>query len=488
MSRKLLVLSALVILVVSGQSQAITWRTANTSATALDLLQTSTWSGGVAPGTTEGAYFGGTQATTYTLSADMSIGNWSAYHAGSTTFDLGAGRTLNVVSDGVANGTNIGCVDYGTAYVATLTVKSGTMAFSGTDPILIGYSGGARVVGSREHNFIIDNGGTVNMNGTYSGASAGSMLIDRSGLVWVKSGGILNLGSASRLRVGLDGAQTPYEGTLQVDGTFNVAGKLPIGDYRPSGTMQVSGTVNLTGSSNQLGNGPQVGTGMGVGSKILLTGGSIVATTTHQSFVMNTQTGATSATATPGLIMGNGVFDNIDVTLNPGTGHAGWFKLAPGVDAATGTIEFRNANLAESNGQIVALDLGSSSADKLLVSTAGKSATIANGITYSALDSLATINGNFDMVVAPTITYGGTALAIGSDIGTVAGDNLVALLNTAGYTRVTGAAPGANQFRYYVADAGNGLKAIRVQFTPEPVTLGLLAIGALALIGRRRAA
>ncbi len=468
---------------ICGQSQAITWRAANTSATAQDLLQTATWSGGV-PTSAQGAYFGGAQASTYTLSGNMSIGCWQGFDGGATTFDLGTGKTLSVVSAGDL-GSGLGITDYGTPYVATVTVKSGTMIFTGADTVQIGYNAGPRVVGSRQHDFIVD-GGTVNINGTWNGtgnSSSGALVVDQSGLVWVKAGSTMNVASTSRIRLGIGNIAVPYEGTLQIDGVLNCAGKLTIGEYRPGGTLRIGGTVNLTGTSTpQIGGGSQ-GNGWEPGSKILLAGGSIVATT-HQSLYGNAS--SFSGAASPGLLMGTGVIDNLDVSLTV-SGAAGTYKLAPGDASTTGTIEIKNGNFNENNGQIVSLKIGPTSADKLLLSTAGKIATIYNGINFSALGDLSTAAGNFDLVVAPTVRYGSTStsLVIGSEVPTVTGDNLVAMLNGLGYTRVTGTAPGAGQFRYYVADAGNGMESVRVQFSPEPMTLSLLAIGGLAMLRRR---
>ena len=481
MSRKGSILIALVVLILSGQAQSSTYYTAKTSATApLDMTLASTWTTALPTSATAGQFITAAPATTYFLSADWSCGDWAVGYA-SPTFDLGAGKTWNVVSAANGNGSGIGWYDGG-SYVSTVTLKSGTMAFSGTDPILIGY-GAERVAGSREHNFIID-GGTVNINGTNAGgtSNAGCITVQRAGMLWLKAGSTMNIASTSRLRVGTDQGNLAYGGLARIDGILNVDGKISVGDYRPNGTLQVGGTINLTATSgNQFAGGSQ-GAGLEPGARFLLTGGSIIATN-HQALAC---VNSTSDATNPGILMGTGVIDNVDVNFNTGT--AGRFKIAPGVDSlTTGTIELRNASLNEGSGQSVAMKLGVTSADKLLISTALKSATIANGITFSALGDLTMAPGSYDLVVAPAITYGGTALStIGSDVPAVTGDNLVTLLTGLGYTRVTGTAPTAGQFRYYVADAGSSLKSIRVEFAPEPATMALLAFGGMTLLRRRK--
>ncbi len=480
MSRKLLVLTALISLTFYGQSQAVTVETAKSNGT-FDMTQTTSWTTSIVPNSTayEANFTGGNTTSTYTLSSDMATGNFQVGNGTNqtinVTFDLGAARTWTVGGGGSGTYNNIGGYNSGSAFVATVTVKSGTLTLTGADGFAVGWTTRTRVAGTLEDNFIID-GGTVNFNSTSSNPGS---VINKSGLLWVKSGSTLNTGGSSRLFVGGNrGASDPYLGTLQVDGTVNVANKLNFGQAYQGGTTLLSGTINLTAGAGNT----QVT--FYPGSKVSLSGGSIVATT-HQTLGTTNNTNDLPGSQTnPGLLIGNGILNNLDVAFTNTT--AGQFKLAPGTATAGGTIEIQSGNFTESNGQIIALDLGSTSNDKLLVSTTGKSASILNGITYSALDSLATASGDFDMVVAPSITYGGTALStIGSDVPAVTGDNLVTLLTGLGYTRVTGTAPGANEFRYYVGDAGNGLKAIRVELAPEPATLSVLVLGGLVMLKRK---
>lgn len=180
-------------------------------------------------------------------------------------------------------------------------------------------------------------------------------------------------------------------------------------------------------------------------------------------------------------------------------------RIRPGINGA-GTIDITGGNLTTAGGATptdLLWELQTTAGnphDLVAASGAGSVVTIGNNstddITFSVLDggSLAAgAEGFMDFLIGETVNYGNTPLL--DDVPDI--DNLDDLLAAAGYTRVDAAVvPGPGEYRYYKAlvsplDYGgdySGLQAIRLDFAPipEPASLGLLGLGALPLLLRRR--
>lgn len=263
-------------------------------------------------------------------------------------------------------------------------------------------------------------------------------------------------------------------------------------------TIGAGATVEATMPNDGSGNPGFTGTGVAVvdRGRLSLQGGTVALASGVNLAVRNNSTSVADQAVLEGFgtITGGGITAATNTLVSPGINGAGKFSIINGSlttsAATTGTTPQPATSL-----NLELSTAAGNSFDQIELVTAGQSATIPAAITYSMLSggSLSNGAGVLDFIVADSINYQNATLG---DIPAGA-DNLDSLLAGAGYTRVLGSDPiGAGQYRYaIVADAlmdsagAPVLDALRLEFQPipEPASLGLLALGGLLMLRRRRA-
>ena len=406
-------------------------------------------------------------------------------------FGLPGMRTFTVASTGDASGVDLlvscplidvgGVIKAGTGnmkltgsntYAAGTTVNSGTLTVGNAHALSTGavtLSGGTLDVGNYTvTNAITLGGGALAFNGA------------------TLSGNISETGGAKSLTVG---ANLTLSGSNSYSGGTTVnAGTLTAGSVHAFGT----GTITVNGGTLDLAS-HVIGNTINYQSGVMANVNN--ATTTH------VLSGATLSSATSVTIGGTTIVDN-GGTLNTnnmtlgttvvdaggilkGTGTVGALTVngtlapgnSPGILTATGDTAWASGSYLWEVGQVdptVQVQPNGGTWFDLL-SVTGGTLTITDGFVVD-VSSMGATPTSWD----PSKSYSWT---IASTTGGVFGD-LNALKNNMNLTSFTAPQDGSATWSFTLANGNNDL--VLNYIVPEPGTLGLLALGALALLGRRR--
>ncbi len=421
----------------------------------------------------------------------------------------GAKLVLNGFSQNVASLSNDGSIVGGSSTLSTLTVNNtnastsstglggagsnennlalvksgtGTMTLSASNT----YTGGTTVtngvltagnVNALGTGDITVNGGTLDLS-TYSptagivtltgGAITGSGTL--TGSSYALSGGTLSAkigGSGAMTVTGsttVSGANTGYSGAVGVTG-----GTLTVGDVSALG----SGAVTVNGGTLNLG-GLAVTNAIDFQSGSLTNVGGATETNVKLGATLNTNgltIGGTTNVLAGGTLKGTGALGILNVagTLAPGN--------SPGITTAeSAKWDTGGKYVWEINDTAGIAGNEPSGFDQLQVAGA---LTVNTGFTLKLI-SLNSLNeagtpANWD----PMTTY---SWAVATATGGITGLGNITIDDTAW---TAGVGPGGNNWSLSTV-TNSGTTSLVLTYVPEPGTLGLLAIGALALLGRRR--
>ncbi len=379
-----------------------------------------------------------------------------------TVADGAAARDL-VISSSIGNGAegnhNIIKTGAGTmvltgsnTFTGSVTVNNGTLA-AGNDAAFgtgsVALNGGTLDLGGHAiANNIVLGGGAL----SFSGATI--------------SGNISETGGAKALTVG---ANLTLSGSNSYSGGTTVnAGTLTAGTVNAFG----SGAVTVSGGTLSLG-GLAVTNAIDFQSGSLTNVGGAATTNVKSGAILNSNgltIGGTTNVLAGGKLTGTGALGILNVagTLAPGN--------SPGITTARATLWDATGKYEwEINDTAGIAGNEPSGFDQLQVTGA---LTINSGFKLKLI-SLNSLNeagtpANWD----PMTTYSWT---IATATGGITGVSNIAI-DANGWT--AGVGPGGNNWSLSTAGVGN--TSLVLTYVPEPGTLGLLAIGALALLGRRR--
>jgi len=442
--------------------------------------------------------------------------------SGAKPFQLGGSNTganefAGVISNGTGGGT-ISFVNAGTwilsganTYTGKTTISAGTLSINSIQNAssVTGNSLGTPGVGA---NSIIDiaSTGTLRYIGTghssdrvinLTTAAGGTFTLDASGPsgTFALTGGVTNAGSSGTSTVALTGTGLGSQSGSIVNGTStNVAAVTKSG----AGTWTLSGANTYTGATTVSG-----------GKLLLGQGGSMGASAVS---VTGTGTYGTAYTSS-----GNSIAGGKSLSLASGT-------TLNMKDGYTNTLSFTTTGAL--NGAGLWFDLGATTADQVQIMGA-TTVTGANTFYFTVPGGLATgthaytligagggLSGAGTFVIDPALTLTDYTLALDRD-GTGVYLNVTAnripgdadnnkVVDAADYITLkqnfgmtsgalwkdgnfsdTYGTPGTVDWadlQILMAHFGAGSLSAPAMNTPEPATLGLLAIGALAILRRRR--
>ena len=341
---------------------------------------------------------------------------------------------LNGYSQSIAGLTNAGS---GAALVANGGATDSTLTLTGTGAYA--YGGLIQDGGAGKLALAVNTTGSYTLSGSnsYSGGTtltAGTLVAGNAnafgtGAITVNSGSTLNL---SNLAVANNITFNPGATLLGANGAYTGTNTVVSGATLNTTGQNIGGTTNISGTV----------TGSGtLGITNVLTGGTL------------------SGAGTVGALTISGG------TLSPGN--------SPGVLTATGDTAWTSGSYLWEVGEVDPLVKDQSNSplkfDQFITSGA---LTIQDGFVINLANLAEPTNWDANKEYSWVIAHAGGALTI----------NDLALLNTnmntAGFTW------GSAESSWSLTQSGNDL--VLNYMVPEPGTLGLLALGALALLGRRR--
>jgi hypothetical protein len=460
---------------------------------------------------------------TTTIRTDTSVATFNG--AGTATFnslvlvgnDGGTSGSptghANIKAQGGATvNTNAGFTlgDYRTGGIATVDGVGTVWNSKGPVQLTRGGSGG-RIQTQPRARLFITNGAVFNhdtgASGTAldesftAGGSAGEALIevDGAGSQLNFTGGYgpsVKLSSTSKVTVnvingGVLAAPGAGMGLSFNNGTVPSIYNVGAGSTMTAGTWAVAGrsnsdinrgpnVVNLTGLLEATDDQATFGVSIGDRGVVTLQGGTISTPAGVRVTLRNA--GVAGAFAT---LEGNGTIQGGDVYVE------GDSILRPGL-ATTGTITVQDGdlNVLSNTAQLQwELSTDDGSHDSLEMLASGSTANVAGVLSFTNLGAGVSDFGIMDFLIADLINYNTVAGAVSSGDVPLNTDNLDSVMTAAGYTRVFDTPDESGEYRYLIASNVFGdLDALRVEtvLIPEPASLGLLGVGGLALLRRRR--
>ncbi|MGC4031939.1 MAG: PEP-CTERM sorting domain-containing protein [Tepidisphaeraceae bacterium] len=378
----------------------------------------------------------------YTTTGPLNVGNTAA---GSVTIDGGSTMTVARGQAGIGGTASINVSGVGSNFTST----SGTYYF-GANSASLNLTDGA---GANFNSFSAGYGGTSSVNVTNSTLTASSFYASwgGTGTVNINAGGKLITSNFTSFSQGAG-----YTGTLNIAGTgatwqLNGGGAyaaVRLG-YAGDGVINVSNggsivaTSTVAGANNILFNTSSTGNG----TLNLMSGGTIDLGGTS-NFTRGTGTGSATFNFTGGTLKNVASFA-IPVTQQGGTFTAGSSTSAIGTTALT-----------------AGYTLGS--AGTLQVDLAGSGGVAGTDFDYYNVTGTASINGYVALLTASGFTP-----TIGQTFNIL----------TASTIDITGATAGG--WGLSVISGGNG-QILQATYVPEPASLAIVGLGAVAALARRR--
>jgi hypothetical protein len=336
-------------------------------------------------------------------------------------------------------------------------------------------------------------GGTLNVNrlftvgGTEGFGGDGAFTGDGKGVANVTgSGALINVTGEFWVGQGANsvGQMTVSAGRVQADNW------IAIGRNGAEGTLTVTGTgvVEKTGGGEVT-----VGTGGGGVGVINVGPGGTFITNNRLILAENNDTATGTLNQTGGTVRVGSVLE----VQRQGTGtynlSGGTLVVDGDIDGADGTFAFTGGRITRSNSGAVVYN------GNLTVADAAAGFTLNNDKTFD-------VNGQLTLTSGVTLDVTGQSLPAGSGTGSInlgavdsivgtfdplLGTSVVGLANPAGAAFISEAAGEGGLFNpaqsvYWVQESGGQVDLRYSIAVPEPTSLAFLALGGLALAGRRR--
>ncbi len=455
--------------------------------------------------TTSGITFAsGSTSTLYAMISGITIDRNIA-QAGSAVYNVDAGNTLTL-SGSISGAGGLQVQGSGTvsltgsnSYTGSTLISGSTLAISSaaavqsTSGISFGTGTTATLYATQSMtidramdqtgrgNYQVDSGNTLTLTGIVSGAGQlqkyglGTVVLNAANTYSGKT--VVNAGT---LRLGSSGSIVSTNIDV-LGGTFDMNGK----SHTMSGTLTLgngssSGSISSSGSASTLSVGTSVLVQSGTIS-VNLAGAAVLTKTTTGTVVLsgtNSYTGQTSINAGTLVVNGYNAASNVVVASSgtlKGSGSVGDVQLQSGATARAGS-DF---------GILTTKNLTMQAGSTLGVNLAGT----ASGTGYSAFAVLGgvTLDGNLDVAVTFTPTYGNIFFVIVNDGNDAVSGTFAGLANGSLFL------VGSQQFKIsYTADSVtnslSGGNDVAIMAVPEPssISLMLFAIGGAFWLMRGR--
>lgn len=437
----------------------------------------------------------GATSTLYAMQSGITVDR-SITQSGTAVYQVDAGNTL-ALSGAISGSGNLQTLGSGTvsltgsnSYTGTTLISGSTLAINSaaavqsTSRIIFGTGTTATLYATQSMtldrtmdqtgrgNYQVDTGNTLTLNGLVTGTGqlqkfgAGAMVLNAANDYTGKT--VVNAGT---LRLGTSGSILSTNIDV-LGGTFDMNGKShTMGGTLIVGSGSSSGAISSSSSASTI----TVGTSILVQSgsiSVNLAGAAVLTKTTTGTVVLsgtNSYTGLTSVNAGTLIINGYNASSNVTVASGgtlKGSGNVGNVQLQSGATARAGS----------DLGILGTKDLTMQAGSTLGVNIGGT----ASGTGYSAFAVLGgvTLDGNLDVAVTFTPTYGDIFFVIVNDGNDAVSGTFAGLANGSLFL------VGAQQFQIsYTANSttssfsGGNDVAIKAVPEPSPVALMLFAFG-----------